>query len=311
MRYYIIINPRSGSGKCGRLFRSVLAGIGNAGCDYDYVTASSWRSISGQSRYANEQGYDRIVAMGGDGTINGTINGFYNSDGTRISKAAMGVVYTGTSPDFCRSYGVPMEHDAALKVLTGSGSRMIRTGKIVFRRRAGEEDTETRYFACCANIGLGAEVATGANRIRKYLGDVPGTLVSLLRSLVLYKPVEITLDLDGTGVRLLKVANISVGRTKYIASGIKMPAGIPDLDDRFYILTAMNVTLRKLPSLLKQAYSGPAGSSEILRLDHGRKIGITSEATSVEVEFDGDPAGYLPCAIEMAKDPLELLALKG
>jgi len=307
MKYFLIINPRSRNERSRKRFRKILEEFRKTGKDFDHVFISSYEAIRAESEYANRKGYDAIIAVGGDGTINATINGFYDKNGKRIASARFGVIYTGTSPDFCKSYGIPLNEAKAINTLIDPRIRRIRTGRILFRNAADPEMIETRVFACCANIGMGAGVAMVSNKIRKYTGDFAGTLIAVLWNIATKGSRKLLVSIDGVTVEIPRVTNISAGRTKFIASGIKVSAGIPDDDDRFYLLTAKNISVKVLPRLLYQGYTGKLTSPEILELKYARNIEIQSPDKLVGIEFDGDPAGFLPCTISLAPDPLDLM----
>jgi diacylglycerol kinase (ATP) len=310
MKYFLIINPRSRSERCRKKFRKILEEFKKRGWEFSYVFVSSYALIRAESEYANRHGYDAIIAVGGDGTINATINGFYDGDGKRISTARFGVLYTGTSPDFCKSFGIPLGVEKAIDVISDPHIRHIRTGRIQFRTPENTGMTETRIFACCANIGLGAGVAKDSNMIRKYTGDFAGTLIAVLWNLMATGSVRMIGSVDKVMFDMHRVMNISIGRTKYIASGIRVSEGMPDEDDRFYLLTAKNISLKTLPRLLNQVYTGRLTSLETLELKYAREVEFDSPDKSAGVEFDGDPAGILPCKAGLATDPLELMVEK-
>lgn len=304
MKYFLILNPRSRSGKAARLHQHILSEFGKNGTSFDYSFVHSFDSIRRQSEFANLKGYDKVIAVGGDGTINAVISGCFDPSGKRISAAGMGVIYTGTSPDFCKSYGISLNLEKAIQTCIHGKSRKIRIGKIVLNNQNQQE--ETRYFACCANIGLGAQIARMANANRKYLGDTAGTLTAVLSSLMNHKPASITLHADNETRNFDDLLNIFIGRTRFIASGIKTDHSMDDNDDRFYTITVRNPGLLQIPSLLRQVYSGKIKSNQYLQRSFGQ-VFLLSSSHPTEVEFDGDPAGYLPCSIELAPDPLELM----
>jgi hypothetical protein len=65
-----------------------------------------------------------------------------------------------------------------------------------------------------------------------------------------------------------------------------------------------------IASVLRQAYSGRLiRNSPSFFLDYCKTIEIYKNGQNPEVELDGDPAGYLPCEIEMANEPLDLISL--
>lgn len=280
MRYFLIMNPGSRSGRSQSWFSRLHKGLQERNIEYQYAVTKSLDDAYELSAAANEQGFDVIVAVGGDGTINRVLNGFYQEDGTLKSQAILGVIYTGTSPDFCKSYGIPLNKEAALDALYSVNVRSIEVGRIEF-------SDHVKYFVCCANIGLGAMLADLANSgIRRRLGDWSGTFVSLLRTLKRYRPIDIMVN----GRKLEHLYNLSIGKTYYIASGLKIKNNLNALEKRFYLLPVQNKILYHLWCL----YSGKA-----MPLAYEQEIQIDGNG---RVEFDGDSGGYLPCKINSAEN---------
>lgn len=307
MKCVLIINPLSNNGNCMKHIETILTAsrqkLGEISVEY----ASGFEEIREYSKKANLAGHDLVVAVGGDGTINAVLNGFYDQEGKRISASSMGVIYTGTSPDFCKSYNIPLDHQEAIECLSAGFVKKIRPGSINLQLNGQSHGRETRYFACCANIGIGAGIARDANYIRKYAGDLGGTFIALLKNLITYKSKKIFIEADRECDRIERLVNISVGRTPYIASGIKVDAGNIIDEEHFYLLIASGLSLSKLPGLVKQIYSGKIENTSYLQLKMAETIFLNSDDMAVEVEFDGDPAGYLPCSIELAKEGISLI----
>ncbi len=323
MKYFFVLNPGSKSGTSRKRFKAIFDMLDIRGLEYDYEVTNTLEDAFAMSRYANEKAdYHAIVAVGGDGTINRVLNGFFNEDGRRISSAKMGVVYTGTSPDFCKSYGIPLSLEKAVGTLIEDKSIRVSVGKIKlassimkeYDARPVNSDPifKTRYFACCANAGLGAELARRANSgIRGVIGDRLGTFVALLKTLFSYTPVDFMVKVDGEIQRIEKVYNISIGRTYHIASGIKVKNRLSPEDNTFYKLVAKDMALADLPRVIKKVYSGKhIHNDKNLSLDYCRTFEILGNSNCPEVEFDGDPAGFLPCRIETAAECLELICTR-
>lgn len=307
MKCHLVLNPRSGGGKAARRFEAIFRLMEEAGIAYDYVFADNYTNIRDASARANAGDYDAIVAVGGDGTINAVINGFYDENGLIRSTKMMGVIYTGTSPDFCKSYGIPLGLEEAVKIIRLGQVRKIKIGSIRLKTGPGQDKTETRYFSCCASIGIGAMVAGRANRYRKHLGDTAGTLAAIFSSLFKFHPGDMIIT-SGEEERVVqRVTNIFVGRTKYIASGLQVKDAIADDDGRFYVMCVKNLGLFNLPGLLRRLYSGNITNSKVLEFSYSGNISIRSMNKETEVEFDGDPAGFTPCRIQAAADPLNLI----
>ena len=320
MKYFLIMNPASGGGRSRKQIQRVLSLFDEQGVQYQYAFTTSLENARQLSKKANEAAFDVVVAVGGDGTINGVLNGFFDDKGQRMSAARMGVVHTGTSPDFCKSYRIPVNTKKAVQLLFSPEVRKIKIGMIRCCNKIYPDmdrmgildcpDILVKYFGCCANIGLGASLARHANSgIRKYAGDTLGTFLSLVKILFTFKANTFSIIKNGKEIKLDKLYNVSVGRTYYIASGIKVMHELTDSDDRFYCLTTRDLNMVNMVSVLRQAYSGKQiRNSSIFYLDYCRSIEFYGNNLNQEVELDGDPAGFLPCKIEMAIEPLDLLS---
>ena len=319
MSLYFIMNPGSRGGKSGKWIKEILELLDTKKIDYAYQETETLHDAYRFSVYANNKDYDTIVAVGGDGTINKVLNGFFDKAGKRLSCAKMGVIHTGTSPDFCKNYGIPTEPISALNTLLEGHSKKVSIGKIVYTKKIDPQlsgrtvdyatDYETAYFGCCVNIGLGAELARRANSgIRKRIGDIPGTFISLIQTLSSYNPSDFTAIRDGATFTIPKVYNISIGISYFVASGIKIQNNLREGENHFYNLILNNMKWSNWPKCLYSIYSGKEiEQKNFISLEYCESIDISGNIKNPEIEFDGDPQGYLPCRIQMASDKLDLL----
>lgn len=308
MSYFLIMNPGSNGGKSRQKFNKIWTTFTSNGISFDYELTNTLEDAYRLSVKANNKGYEVIVAVGGDGTINRVLNGFYDAQGRRNSVSKLAVIHTGTSPDFCKSYGIPLEINHALGIVLAGNSTKILPGKITYTSCPGGLP-ETSYFGCCANFGLGAAVARIANSgVRKYLGDFMGTLYALLKTLFNYRSGDFTISLDRKERLLEKVYNISVGRTTYIASGIKVHNDLSARDTRFYNLIVQDPGWAGWVGVIRRLYSGQSFTKHhSMTLAYAQTIEVYGSNKNAEVEFDGDPRGFLPCVIEAAREPLDLI----
>ncbi len=307
MSYLIIFNPKSKSGKNAHRKKEIEDYFNKNKLSYEIRETKSLEDAYSFSREANYRKIKNIVAVGGDGTINQVINGFYDEEGRRVSDSTFGVIYTGTSPDFCKSYNIPIKFKKALNNLFCGELKKIEIGRIKYKDNQGKE--KISYFGCCANIGLGADLAEKANGgIRKYFGDLIGTFISLIRVLTVYRGTDIVINNKEI---LKKVYNFSVGITPLIASGIKIRNAKDKGDGQFYMLSISKVKLGNVLKIIKSIYSGKEiKTSKEIAIEYGEKFVIEPLAGKTKVEFDGDPQGYLPCSISMALEKLDIIIPK-
>ena len=76
----------------------------------------------------------------------------------------------------------------------------------------------------------------------------------------------------------------------------------------FYLLTVKNMGIRDLARVLHHIYSGkPFANDAVISLDYADQVEIYGNRFYPDIEFDGDRFGYLPCRIQMAEQPLDLI----
>ena len=279
-RFLVLVNPSSHGGRSGRrLSRLELERLLPEGEFIDL------KDIDEARRRAREaKGYEAVVACGGDGTINAVAGGVMENPDTSLK---FGVIYAGTSPDFCREHGLPTDAEAAVKVL-----RKDEVREIPVLTANGVP------FFCSMNLCMGAAVAETANRLRPRLGDFLGTLWSVLREVVHGRRYDITVN----GETIHGVVHALVTRMPHIAGGLRI--ALPPLaDDEYALWLVRGISRFGCLRLLWKMYRGqPCGEIHILQ-----GPAEISSAISVALEYDGDPHGTLPVEVVFSRRGLLLL----
>jgi diacylglycerol kinase family enzyme len=278
-RFLVLLNPSSHGGRSGRILpylQSILP-------EGEFVIL---KDIEEAARLAREaSGYDAVVACGGDGTINAVAQGVLEN---REPSLKFGVLYTGTSPDFCFEYGIPIDAEGAIAVL--------REGSV---REIPVLAANNVPFFCSLNLGMGAAVAKSANRLRPKFGDFLGTLWPVFREVMRGKRYHVNVN----GEEFRGVAHVLVTRISRIAGGLKI--ALPQLaDDEYALWLARDISRAGCLRLLFNMYRGKScGEFHVLR---GKTV--ISSASPLAVEYDGDPHGELPVSVAFASRRLRLLA---
>jgi diacylglycerol kinase family enzyme len=249
----------------------------------------------------DSRGVDGVVAVGGDGTINAVLDGVLQSGRSDLS---MGVLYSGTSPDFCRFHGIPLEPEAAVRALLSGRQRLVDVARIAFRDRA--DAPVTAHFGCGSNIGLGAAIARRANRMRRFLGDGLGTGLAAVVALLRVPARDLTVEGEGQAHELPQCNNLSILKSPFMASGLKLDLGLRPDDGELCAVAVSGKHPAGLLRLLPGFYTGRAVRDPALRVWRCRRLVVRGPAAT-EVEFDGDPRGFLPATVEILPKSLILL----
>lgn len=302
-KIFFIINPYSGNKRSQRFIPFLKSFMKDNNLSFDYAIIANPKLIKEQAKEANQKGYQIIVAVGGDGTINQVANGFFDQEGKLLSNSLLAAIHTGTSPDFCKSYKIPTNPKSAIKLLLNGNVQKIKVGKIDFYK-----DQSVKIFLCATNIGIGANISQKVNLgIRKYLGDKLGTLIATLISLKNYQATDFNIIKQGKKIKITNLINLTIGITPFIASGIKVHNNYC-IDNQFYCLTIKQLKIKQILPTLKILYRGKIiPKKNYLTIDYADNL-IIEENKNNLVECDGDYVGCLPCKISFAKDYLKILS---
>jgi diacylglycerol kinase family enzyme len=190
----------------------------------------------------------------------------------------MGVLYSGTSPDFCRFHGIPVDPDQAMKALLTGTARSVDVTRINYRGVDGRE--RVGHFGCSCNIGLGASIARFANRWRRYLGDVPGTGAGLIRALLLNQRIDLELVIDGEALTIPQINNLSVIKNPYLASGLRMELDVLPDDGTLYLVGISGRSRGGMCRAIPTFYTGAVTSIRDVLVRKCRSVTICAQKLS-------------------------------
>jgi diacylglycerol kinase (ATP) len=145
----IIFNPAA-RGEKARGFRGFLEEIGG-----EVAFKPTWApgAATELAKSAIEEGFENIVAAGGDGTLNEVLNGLAEADGG-LEKARLGVLPLGTVNVFAKELGIPETAPAAWQTVLHGEERTI---DLPYADWTVDGKSQRRHFAQLAGAGLDAE----------------------------------------------------------------------------------------------------------------------------------------------------------
>ncbi|HEM61364.1 MAG TPA: YegS/Rv2252/BmrU family lipid kinase, partial [Chloroflexi bacterium] len=172
-RTVLIINPRRGFGAAAQVARMEGA-LKRLGLHFDTRLTGGRGHATALAERAVSDGYETIVAVGGDGTINEVVNGVVGSSVT------VGALPLGGNNDFLRSLGIWTWREACLVVARGT-ERQLDLGLAEY---VGEDGRSARrHYVVLADVGFGSEVVRNTpGRFKHALGGGLGYVVSLYRT---------------------------------------------------------------------------------------------------------------------------------
>ena len=174
-RYFTIVNPAAGGGRCGKLAPAALDRLRAAGLALEVRETRAPGEATILARDAFAAGFRNFIAAGGDGTGFEVVNGLFPAAASE-GRAAMGFLPLGTGNSFLRDF-TERGADYAIEAIV---ARRRRPCDVIRLNYAGG----TLFYINTLNIGFAADVAALANRRLKRLGELgylAGVLVCLAR----------------------------------------------------------------------------------------------------------------------------------
>jgi YegS/Rv2252/BmrU family lipid kinase len=284
---HAIVNPRSGGRRGIRCWHQVRPILAEAGWRIDETLTER----RGHARELAATSTAQVVlAVGGDGTAHEVANGILA--GRR--RATLAVLPVGTGNDFARALGLPRDPFAAAAALVRAKPQTIDVGEV-----------NGRHFLTISGCGFDGEVARLVNAWPKVFGGVVMYALGILKMLATYRPVDVTVSVDGS-TRRERLFLMAVGNTAWNAGGMWLvPAARPD-DGILHAVIAGPLTKMETLLVLPKVFSGRHLEHPKIRQVQAREIQI-SGATPLAVQADGESAGTLPAIYRVRPGALTVL----
>lgn len=184
----VILNPMADMGNAWKVandLRPIIAEYGNA----DWSGTVYPTHATELSRQAGEQGYERIIAMGGDGTVHEVINGIMQLPPER--RPVLGVVPVGSGNDFAHAIGIPLESDRALACALNEQPSAIDLGVMT------DDHGRQEFFDNTLGIGFDAVVTIRSHRLPVVRGFLM-YLTAVIQTIILnHDPALMQMETDG------------------------------------------------------------------------------------------------------------------
>src|SRR5258708_34504069 len=100
MTAFVVVNPRSGNGRTRREWKAIERALGDAYPHMSVAFTHARHEATHLVKHALREGHHEIIAVGGDGTINEAVNGFFDQDGPISPDPVFGFITSGTGGHF-------------------------------------------------------------------------------------------------------------------------------------------------------------------------------------------------------------------
>src|ERR687894_807578 len=324
----LVVNPNSASGLTGKgwndLYSEIKAVLGDS-----VEVALTKKPGDGTilARQFLKQGFKKVVAIGGDGTLNEVANGFFEEPvGIHSNKinsepaaefsplkpinpdAIMGVVPAGTRNVLAKSLGLPEGvAECCKRFQLGKPKKM----DVVYATVTSQEDhlsTTSRIFLNAAEMGVAGEIIEKSKKVRQVVNSrIVSTITSIAATLPTYQSNECEISIGNNGKKFaIKMTMAVVANGQFLGGGFKvaphanMSDGLLDL-----VILKDSGSLKMIDELINMK-DGDYKEEDNIIYRQVRQVTITSKERDVTVTVDGEPIGILPATFEVIPQALTL-----
>ncbi|HUE63915.1 MAG TPA: diacylglycerol kinase family protein [Rhizomicrobium sp.] len=275
MTAFVIFNPNSAGGRTGHDWEAIEAALEKIFPLLSFFVTTAPAQAAHMVRDALRDGHMEIIAVGGDGTINEALNGFFDRGLPVSPDAVFSFVHNGHDSALCRQLGVLPGWHAGVDRLAHARIHKRDLGRVSCLSADGLP--VTRFFLGEASFGLSASAARafGRARIARLFGH--GFAARLHRLLVRsrWRATRVRLMSDGQD-EIAGIASVSMAPRQ----------GLFDMR----VLDGSN-------------HSDQARSLRIARLTTAPTLDTLAP---VDVECDGEATGVLPATFEIIPAAINL-----
>ena len=234
--------------------------------------------------------------MGGDGTINEVLNGFYEN-GQKIAESSyFSFLSTGTGSDFQRMFP---DHDfigAVLSIIRRE--RIIHCDTVRAIYSSWAKNRECRYYINTADLGIGAETCMRVNQNTKHLGGFLTFLSAAIRTIIAHQNFQAEVLVDGIKVFSGLTPEIVPANGRLFGGGIMIAPEAEIGDGLLDVVIIEDISKGKFLLNMPAAYRGDHIRQSCVKMYQGQRVDITC-SKPVPLETDGENPGTSNTSFEI------------
>ncbi len=292
----VIVNPVSGRRRALRRLPRFLDALRADGVEAEDFRTAGAGDAAAAAAGARDGGYDAVVAVGGDGTVNEVLNGLDGAD------LPVGVFPTGTANLLARDLAIPFGPEGAAAIVARGVPHGIDVGT------AAAEGAGERRFLCTAGAGFDGAVVHAVDAARKGGLGFRGYFRPVGRVVTGYRFPDLRVTVDDRDEGTATVA-ILCNTRNYGGLFTLCPEADPG-DGRLDLCLLEGRSRLSFFRYGWAAWRGTLPAHRDARTLTGSSIRVESDEPQ-PVQVDGDPFGTTPLDVTLRAGAARLLVAKG
>ncbi|MFC0189587.1 diacylglycerol/lipid kinase family protein [Fictibacillus aquaticus] len=286
----LIVNPSAGKEQSTAYAENAATALEQNGYE---VTVKETKGEGCATRFAKEactEQFDCVVAMGGDGTMNETVNGLAEQP----HRPKFGLIPLGTVNDFARALNIPLKPEEAIELLKDHGTKAVDIGKI-----------NDRYFMNVVAVGALAEATFAVSPEQKTKLGPLAYFIEGAKTIKEKQPFDAVIEhdagrWDGEVLILLIALTNSVGGFETISPDAKVNDGM------LHVFIIKDVSFLEFAALLPSLFKGDLKDKKQVEYIQTCSLTLSSSKDMIP-NIDGDEGGSLPITVKNLERHLQVI----
>lgn len=291
-RYCLIANRTSGSGSAGAYIDSMKVMLEARGVDFTIRETMYPGHATELAKAAVDEGFDVIVAVGGDGTLRETALSVIHTDRT------LGLLPCGTGNDYARALGIPTDAEAALEILLHGETKVVDAGQ-----------ANDQIFFNIAGFGFDVDVLDYTEEFKpKCKNGETAYRLGVLKAVFGLKLRKTTLTFpDGTIEQNVLMAAAGIGT--HFGGGMNVLPQSDMSDGLLDVCIAHDVGRLRLLSLFPKFIKGKHVGLPVITYRKATEVSVVCDPVS-RIEVDGERMYGTPVTFRVLPRALKVRAPK-
>lgn len=312
MRVAAVVNPAAAGGRAAQAWPIAEAAlVAHFGAIETRWTQRADQASDLALALAGE-GFDIVVACGGDGTISEVADGLLRCGDATGRRVKLGVAPVGTGSDFARTMGFCDDIGANVARIVRNAWRAIDVGRVEFVADNGAP--RVRHFINIASLGVSGPTDRAVNSA-KAKGALGGKLVFLLHTLRVflgYRFQHVRIRLDDQAPVEARIALVAVANGRFFGGGMMLAPQAATDDGLFDIVVLRPKGKFEMFRDLRLVYSGAHAALPSVTIQHCAQAHVEplddNPANFALLDIDGESPGRIPATFRIRRRALDIQA---